>query len=501
MSEEHVYIAIDLKSFYASVECVERGLDPLDTHLVVADRTRTDKTICLAVTPSLKALGVPGRPRLFEVEQRVRAVNQARMAKAPGHSLQGVSCSARELAANHSLGLDFVTAMPRMAHYIRCSTQVYQVYLRHLAPEDILVYSIDEVFLDVTAYLSRHGLTAVQMARLLLAEVLAETGVTATAGIGPNLYLAKVAMDIVAKHAEPDRDGARVAELDVESYRRRLWTHRPLTDFWRVGPATARHLAENGMHTMGDVCRCSLRRMDLLYRLFGVNAELLIDHAWGWEPCTIADARAYVPQNRSLSSGQVLMEPYAWDRARVIVREMTEELALQLVEKRLAAGQITLTIGYDTGNLGGRGTAPHYRGPVSTDHYGRQRPAHAHGTRSLDEPTSSAALLVAAALDIYDHVTDPGLTVRRVTVDAGKVADEREQCRRPVLKPLSLVDHEREAREREAERRRAARERRVQEAVLDIRRRFGKNAILKGVSFEEGATGRSRNEQIGGHRA
>ena len=502
MTKERACIAIDLKSFYASVECLERGLDPLTTNLVVADESRTDKTICLAVTPSLKAQGVPGRPRLFEVKQKVGDINAARLRNAPGCTFTGSSCSAVELARNPSLELDFLTAMPRMAKYIEFSTKVYAVYLRYFAPEDICVYSIDEVFLEATSYLAARRQTARELACEILAAVTKETGLTATAGIGTNLYLAKVAMDIVAKHADPDENGARMAELNEMSYRRTLWTHQPVTDFWRVGSGYAAKLLENGMHTMGDVARCSLTNQDLLFHLFGVNAELLIDHAWGYEPCTMADIHAYTPQSHSLSQGQVLMEPYSFDAARIIVREMAQDLAMDLLDKKLVADQIVLTIGYDVQNLrpASKGTA--YKGPVAADRWGRKKPAHAHGSRRLETKTCSASLITEAALSLYDSIVNASLTIRRVTIAAAHVLQEEALKHSCCLRELSLFpESEQEKEQKRLEEQRLAKERKRQEAMLSIRRKFGKNAILKGTNFEEKATGRLRNEQIGGHKA
>ena len=451
---QRTYIAIDLKSFYASVECVERGLDPLSTRLVVADDSRTDKTICLAVSPALKAYGIPGRPRLFEVKQQI----------------------ARLKRENPRLELDFITARPRMAKYLEVSGQVYSVYLRHIAPEDIHVYSIDEVFIDATEYLRMYGMDAHTLAMHLIREVLRETGVTATAGIGPNMYLAKVAMDIEAKHQKADADGVRIAELTEMSYREKYWTHRPLTDFWRIGHGTETRLASAGMYTLGDVARMSLRNEEVLYKLFGINAELLIDHAWGWEPCTMADIKRYRPAASSLSSGQVLMEPYPFEKARLIVREMTDLLSLDLVEKRLVTTQLVLHIGYEAGKG---------NGPMVQDWYGRPTPKPAHGSVNLPFPTSATSVLLKSAMELFDRIVDRNLYVRRVYVVAAQVMDEdKEQGRQ-----LSLFDDNPDT----------SRERKQQEAILEIRRRFGKNAILKGMNFEEGATTRERNQQIGGH--
>ena len=467
------YIAIDLKSFYASVECVERGLDPLTTNLVVADESRTDKTICLAVTPALKALGIPGRARLFEVRQKAR-------------------------------GIPFIIAPPRMKFYIEYSTRIYSVYLRYVAAEDIHVYSIDEVMMDVTAYLKTYRMTARQLAKRLIQEVLAETGITATAGIGTNLYLCKVAMDILAKKTEPDEDGVRLAELDEMSYRQQLWDHRPLTDFWRVGRGIAKRLGQHGIDTMGKLARMSLQNEELLYRLFGINAELLIDHAWGWEPCTIDYIKRYRPETNSLSSGQVLTEPYSWEKARVVAQEMADAMALQLVSKRLVCDQIVLYIGYDVDNVKGQATSSdcNYQGEIVKDYYGRMVPKPAHGSEALKEPTSSATLITEAVMTVYDRITNPKLFIRRLTLAANHVVSEEIAPSYAAPTQLDLfVDYEEKAREKEIEQEALDKERRLQEARLSIKERFGKNAILRGLNFAEGATAKDRNKQIGGHKA
>lgn len=501
MRQDKTYIAIDLKSFYASVECIERGLDPLTTNLVVADVSRTTKTICLAVTPSLKACGVSGRARLFEVVQKVAEVNALRQRQVPGRCFAGSSCDAVELRENPSLALDYITAPPRMAHYITYSTQVYNVYLKYVAPEDIHVYSIDEVFLDATAYLKYNDVSAREFAKIIIQDVLTTTGITATAGIGSNLYLCKVAMDIVAKHVEPDADGVRIAKLNERSYRHLLWDHRPLTDFWRVGHGYARKLEANGIFTMGDIARCSINRENLLYKLFGVNAELLIDHAWGWEPCTIKDIKAYRPSSNSISSGQVLHCPYTWKKARIIVREMTDLLVLDLVDKGLVTDQIVLTIGYDIENLSDPARARSYNGPVVVDHYGRSVPKHAHGTSNLGRHTSSTKLIMDAVLALYDRITDTSLLVRRVTLGANHVLDERVTQGAESFEQIDLFcDYEALRKEQEREKLLLEREKRRQKVILDIKKKYGKNAILKGTNFEEGATTKERNRQIGGHR-
>ena len=496
---QRTYIAIDLKSFYASVECMARGLDPLTTNLVVADARRTEKTICLAVSPSLKAYGIGGRARLFEVVERVRAVNRTRKKAAPNRVFTGNSADAVALNSDPSLAVDYIVAPPRMAFYMEVSARIYQIYLRHAAPEDIHVYSIDEVFIDATAYLAAAGLTARAFVKNILREILAETGITATAGIGTNLYLCKVAMDVGAKHIAADKDGARIAELDEMSYRRTLWEHTPITDFWRVGRGYAEKLAAHGLYTMGDIARCSLGgaqdyyNEDLLYQLFGVNAELLIDHAWGWEPCTIADIKAYRPQSNSIGAGQVLQSPYPFEKAKLVAGEMAEGLALSLVEKNLVCDQIVMTVGYDVEN-------PAYKGEYSVDRYGRKIPRHAHGTYNLGRQTSSAKLIAGAVAALFDRIVDESLFVRRMYITAAHVVPESEM-RAPAARQLSLFDDRAAEERRCAEEEALEKEKRRQQAVLEIKNKYGKNAILKGKNFEEGATAKERNEQIGGHRA
>ncbi len=493
MPDGRIYIAIDLKSFYASVECVARGLDPLTTNLVVADQSRTEKTICLAVSPSLKAYGISGRARLFEVVQRVKEVNAQRQQRAPGRAFTGSSCQAPELAASPGLALDYLVAKPRMAHYIKASTDIYQIYLKYVSAEDIHVYSIDEVFMDVTDYLHTYGLTPAQLARKIVQDVLRSTGITATAGIGSNLYLCKIAMDIWAKHIPADADGVRIAELDEQSYRRLLWDHRPLTDFWRVGAGYARKLEANGMFTMGDIALRSTWDEASLYRLFGINAELLIDHAWGWEPCTIADVKSYRPGSSSLGSGQVLQTPYPFGKARLVTREMADLLVLELVDKGLVTDQITLTIGYDVTNLA---EGSHYQGDVVTDRYGRRLPKHAHGTANLARHTASTRLILQAVEQLYDRIVDPALLIRRLNITANHIVEEASLPQNSGMQ-LDFFSGE-DAAEAEA---RLARERRMQQAMLTIKKKYGKNAILKGMNLEEGATARDRNRQIGGHKA
>ncbi len=504
---QHLYIAIDLKSFYASVECVDRGLDPLNTNLVVADGSRTEKTICLAVTPSLKAYGISGRARLFEVIQQVRAVNAQRRRSAPYRCFSGSSCFDDELKRNSSLELDYITAPPRMARYMEVSSKIYDIYLRYISPDDIHVYSIDEVFIDVTGYLRLYGMTAHELTAMLIHKVLDETGITATAGIGTNLYLCKVAMDIVAKHIPADKDGVRIAELDEISYRRLLWEHEPITDFWRVGRGYANKLAKYGMYTMGDVARCSLgepnerHSQKLLYKLFGVNAELLIDHAWGYESCTIRDIKSYIPENSSLSSGQVLKEPYEAAKGRLIVREMTDLLALELVDKHIVTDQIVLTVEYDVSNLRDKQRMELYNGEIVSDHYGRLLPKSAHGSVNLSGYTSSTHKIIAAVSELYDRIVDSFLLVRKINIAANHIIPEDML---PPDDPVQLdffTDFESEQQKRAAERLEQQKEHALQMAMLSIRKRYGKNAILKGMNFIDGATTRERNAQVGGHRA
>lgn len=500
--QEKTYIAIDLKSFYASVECVERGLDPLQTNLVVADETRTDKTICLAVTPALKSYGIPGRARLFEVLQAVKQINGERRKKAPGGMFIGKSCFASELSADPGLELDFIIAPPGMAKYMSVSTEIFQLYAKYVSPEDIHVYSVDEVFIDATNYLARSGMTPREFTMLLIRDVLHTTGITATAGIGTNLYLSKIAMDIVAKRMPADKDGVRVAELNEAEYRRQLWCHRPLTDFWRIGRGYAARLEREGIFTMGDLARCSLQNEDRLYKIFGVNAELLIDHAWGWEPCTIRDIKDYCPQSSSLSSGQVLSKPYTAEKGRLVIAEMTDLLVLDLVEKGLVTDQLVLHVGYDVETLKDPKRQKRYRGPVVQDYLGRSVPKSAHGSVTLPGGSSSTKELLEAAERLYDKIVDPDLLVRRLNITANHVMRENGQRSGPEYEQLDLfTDYEEREREETEKRERLEKEKRRQTAILDIRRRFGKNAILKGMDFEEGATTRERNGQVGGHKA
>lgn len=506
--EVRKFIAIDLKSFYASVECMDLKLDPLTTNLVVADTSRTEKTICLAVTPSLKAYGIPGRARLFEVISAVKKINEERRKNIAPHDFRGSSCNSTDLSKDPYLKLDYIAAVPRMSRYMEVSTHIYNIYLKYIAPEDIHVYSVDEVFMDVTGYLRTYNMTPHELAVRMIKDILEETGITAAAGIGTNLYLAKVAMDIVAKHVAADNDGVRVADIDEMSYRRLLWGHKPLTDFWRVGKGIARKLEAHGMYTMGDVARCSLGSLndyhneDLLYKLFGVNAELLIDHAWGIEPCLISHIKAYKPDSNSLGSGQVLKEPYSFEKGRLIVWEMTDLLVLDLVDKRLMTDQIVLYIGYDIDNLKKDKEDKAFTGEITTDYYGRNVPKPVHGSINLDGYTSSTKDIIDAVLELYDRLVDPGLLIRRVSVTANHVLDEQEADRKRQYEQLDLfTDYEQLNKEKEEEEERLNKEKNIQHAVIDIKKKFGKNAILKGSNFIEGATTRERNSQIGGHRS
>lgn len=501
--KQRTYIAIDLKSFYASVECRERNLDPLDTNLVVADESRTDKTICLAVTPSLKSYGISGRGRLFEVKQRVKEANAGRRHDAPGRRLEGSSHFFSELQANPMLAIDFIIAPPRMAYYMEYSTRIYEVYMKYVAPEDIVVYSIDEVFMDVTDYLNTYKLSPHDLAMKIILDVLETTGITATAGIGTNLFLCKVAMDIVAKHIPSDENGVRIAELDEMSYRKTLWTHQPLTDFWRVGRGYAKKLEENGMFTMGDVARCSVTNEDLLYKLFGKNAELLIDHAWGWEPTTIEAIKAYRPSTNSLGSGQVLHQPYESEKAKLVLREMTDLLVLDLVDKGLVTDQIVVTVGYDIENLTDPERRKKYHGIIVKDHYGRQIPKHAHGTANLDGHTSSTKKIMCAASELFDRIVDKNLLIRRLNITANHVLPEADVPKKNNgFEQIDLfTDYAALEAKQEQERAELEREKKMQQAMLTIKKKFGKNAILKGMNLEAGATAKDRNAQIGGHKA
>ena len=468
------YVAIDLKSFYASVECIERGLDPFTTNLVVADESRTSKTICLAATPAIKTYGVPGRARLFEVEQKIKAVNKARK------TFDGKSYDLNELQKNPHLAVDYIVAKPRMALYMKYSTKIYSIYLRYIAPEDIHIYSVDEVFIDITSYLQTYNMTPHELTLKLVREVLRETGITATAGIGTNLYLAKIAMDIVAKKMPADKDGVRIAELDEMSYRKKLWAHTPLTDFWRVGKGYANKLKAHGIYTMGDIARCSINYEELLYKLFGINAEFLIDHAWGYEPCTIEAIKNYKPENNSISSGQVLQEPYTHEKAKLIVWEMTDLLVLDLVEKGLVTDQMVLDIGYDIENM------KSYKGEVHIDHYGRTVPKPAHGSINLNKHTSSSKKILNAIVELYDRIANPLLLVRRITVTANMVIGENENNAK--IEEIDLfADNSNDERDKK--------EKSLQHALINVKDKFGKNAILKAANLQEGAMTIERNKQ------
>ena len=508
MAKKKTYIAIDLKSFYASVECKERNRDPLTTNLVVADESRTEKTICLAVSPSLKKYGLSGRARLFEVVQKVREANDARRWKAPNQTFTGSSDDSAKLETNPALKIDYIVAPPRMAYYMEYSTRVYNTYLKYIAPEDIHTYSIDEVFMDVTDYLKTYRMTARELAMTMIQDVLKTTGITATAGIGTNMYLSKIAMDIVAKHIEPDKNGVRIAELDEMSYRRQLWSHRPLTDFWRIGRGYAKKLEDHGIYTMGDIARCSIGKPneryneDLLYTLFGINAELLIDHAWGYEPCTMDLIKAYKPEKNSISSGQVLSCPYDFEKAKLIVKEMTDLLVLDLVDKGLVTDQIVLTIGYDIENLTDPNRSRNYKGAVTTDHYGRKVPKHAHGTINLKKQTSSTMRITEGVMELYDKIVDQNLLIRRINITANKLVEESAVKNKEEYEQLDLFTDYKAREQQQAEEEAALeREKRMQQTMLAIKKKFGKNAILKGMNLQEGATAKDRNKQIGGHKA
>ncbi len=498
------YLCIDLKSFYASVECVKRGLDPLKTNLVVADASRTQKTICLAVTPSLKAYGISGRSRLFEVEQRVKDINISRRKRAPENKLIGESFDDTELKNNSELAVSYIVAPPRMAYYSQYSTKIFEIYLKYVSRADILDYSIDEVFMDITEYLKLYKTTATEFARTIINDVLEQTGITATAGIGTNLYLAKIAMDVMAKKMPADEKGVRIAELDEISYRRELWTHRPITDFWRVGKGIAKKLEAAYIFTMGDIARASLTEYGetRLYKMFGKNTELLIDHAWGYEPCTLKEIRGYRPESKSLGAGQVLHCPYESDKARLIVQEMLELLALELVEKKLVTDQIVLTVGYDIDNLTDPEISEYYKGEITTDFYGRRIPKHAHGTANIGEFTASAMLITDAVLKLFDSIVDEKLLVRRVTIAANHIIPEGDE---PVInesEQLDLfTDYTKQEQRRKIRNEKLKKERKIQEATIKLRHKFGKNAVLKGMNLKEGATTKDRNRQIGGHKA
>lgn len=499
--KQKIYIAIDLKSFYASVECKERGLDPITTNLVVADSSRTEKTICLAVSPSLKAYGIPGRARLFEVNQKVKEVNVQRKRKAPKNEFIGSSYNDEELKRNCALKLDFIIATPRMSFYMKYSTDIYKIYLKYFAPEDIYVYSIDEIFCDITNYLNLYKMSARELVTTVIQDVYKTTGITATAGIGTNLYLAKVAMDIVAKHIKPDKNGVRIAGLDEITYRKLLWSHRPITDFWRVGKGYAKRLEKYRIFTMGDVARTSIENEELLYKLFGVNAEILIDHSWGWEPVTIESIKAYKPISNSISSGQVLHCPYNYEKTKLIVKEMTELLTLDLVKKNLVTSQIVLTIGYDTENLTNSEISKIYDGEVTIDRYGRKIPKHSHGTINLSYKTSSTKLITEAVISLYERIVNEKLLVRRINITANNVVDEANLREEKMYEQIDLFGNYKELdKKREENKKKEKAEKEIQKTMLNIKMKYGKNAILKGMNFEEGGTTIERNGQIGGHK-
>jgi DNA polymerase V len=489
------YIAIDLKSFYASVECVERGLNPLNANLVVADLTRTEKTICLAVSPSLKKYGIPGRARLFEVVEKVREVNSLRRSLAPNNKLTGKSYFGDELDSDKTLEVDYIVAPPQMAKYMEVSARIFDIYLKYVSSEDVHVYSVDEIFIDATNYLKTYKMTAHELAMKMIRDVLKETGITATAGIGTNMYLCKIAMDIVAKKMPPDKDGVRIAELDEMSYRKELWDHKPLTDFWRVGKGISKRLESNGMYTMGDVARCSIENEDKLYKLFGINAELLIDHAWGWEPCRISDIKSYVPESNSLSVGQVLSTPYSFDKAKLIIREMTDNLVLDLVKKHLVTDQMVLTVGYDVENA--KKVAE-----TETDRYGRTAPKSAHGSINLKSYTSSTKIITEAVTELFDRIVDRSMTVRRMYIVANRVTREETLKDKDKYEQMDLfTDYAKKEEDEKKQNEQLEKEKKIQNTVISIKKKYGKNAILKGMNFEEGATARERNEQVGGHKA
>lgn len=499
---DKTFIAIDLKSFYASVECVMRGLDPLTTNLVVADASRTEKTICLAVSPSLKVHGIPGRPRLFEVVSKVKEINKLRSAAIHGKRFVRSSWNAEELKKHPEYELEYITATPRMAYYMEYSTQIYNIYLKYVAPEDIHVYSVDEVFIDATGYLSLYKKTPREFAQMLILDVLHFSGITATAGIGTNLYLCKIAMDIVAKHIAPDENGVRIAELDEFSYREQLWEHKPLTDFWRIGHGISKKLEANGMYTMGDVARCSIggssdfHNENLLFRLFGVNAELLIDHAWGWESCTMADIKSYTPSSTSLSSGQVLSEPYTYEKTKVVIREMAEGVSFDLVKKKLKTDQVVLSVGYDAQSLSDKNISSKYNGIIKTDRYGKQIPKEAHGSYRFPIHTSSAQKIIDASMKLFEKYVDQNLLTRRITIAVCNLQRDLDPAQKeePVQANfLSLMENDTPIDEEK--------EKRLQETVLSLKGKYGKNIILRGTNFREGATAKDRNKQIGGHKA
>ena len=496
-----VYACIDLKSFYASVECRERGLDPITTNLVVADGSRTEKTVCLAVTPSMKQYGLGGRARLFEVMQKVKEVNRQRKIENDNKNFIGKSSNDTELKKYKNLELDVIIAPPRMAHYMKYSTNIYNVYLKYISPEDIFPYSIDEVFCDITDYLNYYKMSPRELITKIIHDVYQTTGITATAGIGTNMYLAKVAMDIDAKHTEPDKYGVRLSELDEMSYRKKLWNHRPLTSFWRVGPGYAKKLEENHMYTMGDVARCSIENEDLLYKLFGVNAELLIDHAWGYEPCTIKDVKNCKPERKSISSGQVLHTPYEYEKAKLIIKEMSDLLSLDLVSKKLATDQLVMTIGYDVENLTNPKIRKNYNGEITIDRYGRRVPKHSHGTINLEHQTSSSKIIIENMVKLYDNIVNKNLLIRKINIVANNlIGEENIQIKHKIEQIDLFSDYKDKTEIIKKEQLEEKQEKELQNILLNIKNKYGKNAILKGMNLEDGATTIDRNGQIGGHK-
>lgn len=492
---DKVYIAIDLKSFYASVECQERGLNPLTTNLVVADNSRTEKTICLAVSPSLKQYGISSRARLYEVIQKVNEINKKRKLNAPRHNFSCSSYDDIALKNNPDLELSYIVAPPRMSYYIKYSTKIYNIYLKWFSAEDIYVYSIDEVFIDITPYLQAYNMTPRELATKVIKNVFSETGITATCGIGTNLYLCKVAMDIVAKHTKPDENGVRIAGLDELSYRKLLWDYKPLTDFWRIGHGISSKLEANNIFTMGDIARASIDNEELLYKLFGINAELLIDHSWGYEPCTIRSIKSYKPANKSISSGQVLHSPYNYEDTKLIVKEMTELLTLDLVKKNLITSKIVLTIGYDVENIKNDEIRNAYTGEIVFDHYGRKVPKHSQGTVNIDHKTSSTKIITKKVMELYDNIINRNLLVRRINITACDVANEKDYKNYEQMN--MFIDYSEIEKQKEEE----SSEKKLQKAVIDIKSKFGKNSILKGMDFMTAGTTIERNNQIGGHKS
>lgn len=494
--EQKIYVSIDLKSFYASVECKERGLDPLTTNLVVADESRTEKTVCLAVTPSLKKYGIPGRARLFEVVQKVKQINAARKIKAPNHEFIGSSYNDIELTNNPSLELDYIAAPPRMGYYMKYSQNIYKVYLKYFSSQDIYPYSIDEVFIDITHYLKTYKMTARELVTKVIQDVYKTTGITATAGIGTNLYLCKIAMDIVAKHVKADKNGVRIAGLDEMTYRKLLWDHKPLTDFWRVGKGYAKRLEKLGIYTMGDIARTSVQNEELLYKIFGVNAELLIDHAWGWENATIESIKQYKPASNSICSGQVLHCPYNYENTKLIVKEMTELLALDLVKKNLVTNQMVLDICYDVENLIDSTISSEYTGEIVDDRYGRKIPKNAHGTVNIDHQTCSSKIMTEHIINLYEKIVNPKLLVRKINITANNVINENTVKEKSFEQIDLFIDYK----ELEHKRKKEQEEKKIQKAMINIKNKYGKNAILKGMNLQKEGTTIERNSQIGGHK-